>query len=487
MKLPARVALLALLLLPAIHTTVAFDVDFGVAINDVTSSVSTIIGVYDPTCPDGWEYQILGDRCLKIYTEAASWHDANAVCGSHGGSLVMVQGFTANLEVGVMAFTTLGYGNSMWIGYNRIGNNYYWASGDEAELLDGFWSATGLEYGEGCVGIDLEVSGSCPWLLRNCEIQLPYMCEMRPILEDDFVCCNGQHILGSYECDGMEDCNDGTDEIDCQDAVYGGSMTGTYGEITSPGFPDNYYPNNLNCRWQIIAPFGSRIKIRVTDLNTELGYDVLKLYDGCGYDNLVEMLSGYYGPTYEVMSTNNIVKIQFTSDGSGSYEGFSLTWESVEEECGGTFDATTDPVDLFSPGFVLNNEYPHDEECVWILKVYKEDCGSGSRSGSRTGSGRRGSRGSGGASANGCKDDDVITLQFYDFETEYINDVVYVDDGKSPNSNRRLGEISGTDWEYMPGPFISSKSEMYIRFSSDSEDQYDGFSASYKSGMTQIG
>jgi len=69
-----------------------------------------------------------------------------------------------------------------------------------------------------------------------------------------------------------------------------------------------------------------------------------------------------------------------------------------------------------------------------------------------------------------------LELIFSRFATEYGGDYVYVYDGDS-TSLPLIGQFSGRS---VPAPITSSSNNLYVRFTSDSSNQYSGFVARYK-------
>lgn len=102
------------------------------------------------------------------------------------------------------------------------------------------------------------------------------------------------------------------------------------GEITSPGYPNNYN-NGTYCRYLIQVVEGSRIELTIDDFLTENTHDLLEVYDN---DNLAMLLGRYSGsmvrnPT--VISTTNKMLLIFKSDRSVNKRGFKLSYRSVNE------------------------------------------------------------------------------------------------------------------------------------------------------------
>ena len=99
---------------------------------------------------------------------------------------------------------------------------------------------------------------------------------------------------------------------------YGESLT-----IVSPNYPDNY-PNNRNIQWLVSGPTDYQIMANFHAFELESGYDFLKI--GSGLESQDESsklvkLSGSSLPD-DLISANNEMWLNFTSDGSVRRTGF---------------------------------------------------------------------------------------------------------------------------------------------------------------------
>ena len=88
--------------------------------------------------------------------------------------------------------------------------------------------------------------------------------------------------------------------------------------ISSPGFLDGQnYPNNVKCTWTFSAPVGEKVSMTILSMDTELGYDVVRVMDGIGEeDDKLPILATMSGeePHEAVISTSSEMTVIFTSD-----------------------------------------------------------------------------------------------------------------------------------------------------------------------------
>ena len=115
------------------------------------------------------------------------------------------------------------------------------------------------------------------------------------------------------------------DELKC-----GGNITSVNGTITSPGYPITYYPNNLNCSWIIELANVEFISMNFLEFQTEPYWDHLWIYDGISVESNYTSYTGYPSLPLEIVSSGNMVMIQFTTDGSGTATGFSMSYEGLQ-------------------------------------------------------------------------------------------------------------------------------------------------------------
>ena len=108
----------------------------------------------------------------------------------------------------------------------------------------------------------------------------------------------------------------------------GGNITSVNGTITSLWYP-MHYPNNLNCTWIIELANVKVISMSFVEFQTEPYWDYVWIYDGISLESS-SYYTGYPSLPLEIVSSGNMVMIQFTTDGSGTATGFSMSYEGLQ-------------------------------------------------------------------------------------------------------------------------------------------------------------
>ncbi|GFS02438.1 Tolloid-like protein 1, partial [Elysia marginata] len=221
-------------------------------------------------------------------------------------------------------------------------------------------------------------------------------------------------------------------------SVCGSSPSGTSGTVRSPNYPSNY-PNNARCQWVIRTSPGTRVRLSFTYFRLEsCPSDYLIVRDGSSSSSsLIGRLCGSYTPR-PIVASGNVMYLQFYTDGSVTYRGFSASYYGVPV-CGSSPSGTSGTVR--SPNYPSN--YPNNARCQWVI---------------RTSPGTR------------------VRLSFTYFRLESCpHDHLLVRDGSSSSSSL-IGRLCGS---YTPRPIVASGSAMYLEFYTDGSVTYRGFSASY--------
>ncbi|CAH2245732.1 astacin-like metalloendopeptidase [Pelobates cultripes] len=113
---------------------------------------------------------------------------------------------------------------------------------------------------------------------------------------------------------------------------YGATLTVDNGVLSSPQFP-KVYPNNVNGLWSIIAPVGSNVQLTFSFFELQpsilCSYDYLTIIDGT---SLIDPVLGTFcsnnKPT-TLVSSGNVMMIQFRSDSSLTYKGYTASYKFV--------------------------------------------------------------------------------------------------------------------------------------------------------------
>ncbi|RXM33320.1 CUB and sushi domain-containing protein 2, partial [Acipenser ruthenus] len=280
-------------------------------------------------------------------------------------------------------------------------------------------------------------------------------------------------------------------------AECGGHITGaTSGRILSPGYPAPY-DNNLQCTWSIEADPGKTISLHFIVFDTEVGHDILKVWDGpIASDILLKEWSGSSLPE-DTHSTFNSLTLQFDTDYFISKSGFSIQFSTTtcndpgtpqngtrygdSREPGDTVTFQCDPgyqiqgaakitcVQLNSRffwqpdpptciatcggnvtgpvGVILSPNYPQPyppgKECDWRIKV---------------------------------NPDFVIALIFKSFNMEPSYDFLHIYEGEDSNSPL-IGSVQGSQ---APDRIESSGNSLFLAFRSDASLGMSGFAIEYK-------
>ena len=118
-----------------------------------------------------------------------------------------------------------------------------------------------------------------------------------------------------------------TDASSCEGTLYdSGGETGDYSNGENNTF--TICPNE----------FHECILIDVLSFNTETNFDYVNFYEGEDINGtlIASLNGGGSGDPFEIEVSTNCVTVQFTSDGSGTNEGFELTWECTTAPCEGS-------------------------------------------------------------------------------------------------------------------------------------------------------
>ena len=226
--------------------------------------------------------------------------------------------------------------------------------------------------------------------------------------------------------------------------------TSDYGSI-SDGSGANTYCNNSNCSWLIQPPQATTVTLNFTAFELESAsvdgnsiYDVVEVYDGTSSSStLLGKFTGNNIPA-AITSSGGSMYIKFTSDISGTYQGWSAYYTSTQNSnCNSSTSTLTSSSGTFTDGSGVD-KYANNSECTWLIQP-----------------------------ANATS----ITLSFSSFDTELNYDGVIVYDGAN-NTVPVLGQFTGST---LPPSVTSSGGSMYVIFLSDEALRKNGWTANYNS------
>ncbi len=233
-------------------------------------------------------------------------------------------------------------------------------------------------------------------------------------------------------------------------ACSGVTMLTTPAGTFSDGSGSNNYTNNQQCLWYIAPPCATSVTLNFSSFNTELDYDRVLIYNSLTATTTPIIYSGTSLPA-SVTSSTGVMLVVFISDYSISLQGFNANYTSTGSSfCSGVTTINTSDYGNISDGSGTNN-YCNNSNCSWLIQPPNATS---------------------------------VTLNFTAFDLEEpstdgnsIYDVVEVYDGTSASATL-LGRFSGGN---IPSAISSSGGSMFVKFTSDISDTYQGWSAYYTS------
>ncbi|VDM57877.1 unnamed protein product [Angiostrongylus costaricensis] len=331
------------------------------------NSPPSVLSDIDLSCPDEW-YK-LGRKCLKTYHVEKSWPQALKMCSRYGAHLVRIDTPRENKFIAsLLSRPGRRSQQQAWIGLvskpQVEGIAFLWSDGVPASRYVGFWKDSHPDHKSGsCTMVKLE------WSIESCNILRPFICEKPSCVIGSFFCASCGCVAKSRRCDGVQDCDDFSDELNCPappTAV--GCLQyekGESGKFSTPDYPQPYKAN-LNCRWMIEAPINSRIQLTFDVFETEEFVDVVTVLDGGPAGNST---TGTRSEKFELVSSTNMVIVQFRTDAVVQARGFHTHWRAVKFVCGGVLTAQAFGQTFSSPHYPV--DYPAGSECVWTIQAPK--------------------------------------------------------------------------------------------------------------------
>ncbi|EDW13989.1 dorsal-ventral patterning protein tolloid [Drosophila mojavensis] len=256
-----------------------------------------------------------------------------------------------------------------------------------------------------------------------------------------------RNTIGSYLCF----CHNGyslhENGHDCKEGECKNEISGSFGTIYSPNYPDNY-PPNADCVWHFSTTPGHRIKLIFNEFNVEshqeCAYDNVAIYDG--ESELSSLLGRFCGEKipYPISSTTNQLYMVLKTDKNKQMNGFMAMHST---SCGGYLRATNQIQQFYSHARFSNQDYDDNMDCEWTIQAPPNR---------------------------------NVQLIFLTFDIESSEnctyDYVQVFSGMEDTSGPMYGQYCGNS---LPQDIISMTDSLLVRFKTDSSVPMKGFSASY--------
>ncbi|XP_010155518.1 PREDICTED: cubilin, partial [Eurypyga helias] len=165
-----------------------------------------------------------------------------------------------------------------------------------------------------------------------------------------------------------------TVQWESRDPECGGELTGTYGSISSPGYPGNY-PVNRDCFWTISTSPGLLITFAFGTLRLEhhenCSYDHLEIRDGLLPQDPVLGKYCSTGSPPPLQTTGPYAWVHFHSDELVTDKGFHIlyTTSPADPSCGGNY---TDSEGIITSPF-WPNPYVNNRQCIYIIRQPEDE------------------------------------------------------------------------------------------------------------------
>uniref|UniRef100_K1QDS6 Fibropellin-1 n=1 Tax=Magallana gigas TaxID=29159 RepID=K1QDS6_MAGGI len=322
--------------------------------------------------------------CYRLYGQdtltSSTWDNAYRVCKGNGAEMVTIDDYFTNQNVG--DFASARNSNKFWTGMSEKGITTQngvamtWNMNVPASIYQGQWSVKNPDKSHGdCVYIEKK-DGKYVWTINSCLMKMAFVCQRTPCLPQSFHCENGRCVNSNWHCDGVDDCGDFSDEVECAERCSFLLDTASSGRIQSPNHPSNYLPSRV-CTWTIVGPEGSNIYLEFTSFNTEKDTDIVEVLIGGRTESTARSVARLSGQpslsTARYRSYNNYMIIRFSTDSQTEKVGFTANYNSSRDSypkelymTARTTVSTLEPPLFSSHG---SNAYLGNRDYVWIINA----------------------------------------------------------------------------------------------------------------------
>ena len=147
------------------------------------------------------------------------------------------------------------------------------------------------------------------------------------------------------------------------------------GTLYDSGGPDGDYDNNENLTFEVCpTEFHQCLIFNVVSYDTENNFDDINFFEGQGIGGTEIVSINGTGTNFEVQISSPCATIQFDSDGSGTNEGFQITWACSPDACNVPPPTScSEPALIPSVPFVANDL----SNCFSGNSVNNDPCGDG--------------------------------------------------------------------------------------------------------------